>query len=89
MTLFVKERNIFMEWDEYTYSNEDIMSEAYKASLGGSKSEWKLRGKFQLEFMKVIGLKPHHEFLDIGCGPLRAGIHFIEYLDKRKYFGFD
>jgi len=46
-------------------------------------------GKLQFDFMVSQGLKPHHKLLDIGCGCLRGGKHFIEYLDKRNYTGID
>ena len=35
------------------------------------------------------GLKKHHKLLDIGCGCLRGGLHFIRYLNKGHYFGRD
>ena len=30
-----------------------------------------------------------HSFIDIGCGPLRAGEFFIKYLNESNYIGFD
>lgn len=39
--------------------------------------------------MKKQGLKPHHYFLDVGCGSLRGGVHFIDYLEPGHYFGYD
>lgn len=44
---------------------------------------------FQLQFMLKRGLKPENSLLDIGCGPLRGGILFIDYLDSAKYAGVD
>ena len=35
------------------------------------------------------GLKPHHSFLDIGCGVFRGGVRFIPYLDPGGYWGID
>jgi len=32
---------------------------------------------------------PRHRLLDIGCGALRGGIHFIRYLDPGNYYGVD
>jgi hypothetical protein len=43
----------------------------------------------QLDFMIREGLKPHHKLLDIGCGSLRGGVHFIRYLDAGNYVGID
>jgi SAM-dependent methyltransferase len=70
-------------------SEDDIRQCRYKRFLGGRASRWKIRGEHQLEFMKSMGLKKESCFLDIGCGPLRAGVHFIGYLDKNKYYGVD
>ena len=50
---------------------------------------WHELGQLQLDFMIREGLKPHHKLLDIGCGSLRGGIHFIRYLDVGNYVGID
>ena len=41
------------------------------------------------EFLVKKGLRNHHELLDIGCGTLRGGRHFIKYLNLTKYYGID
>jgi hypothetical protein len=46
-------------------------------------------GRAQIEFMVEMGLEPHHVLLDIGCGPLRAGVDFISYLNSGNYLGID
>jgi hypothetical protein len=46
----------------------------------GNVPHWEYMGKLQLDYLVERGLKPEHNLLDVGCGPLRAGIHFIEYL---------
>jgi cyclopropane fatty-acyl-phospholipid synthase-like methyltransferase len=46
-------------------------------------------GPKQLEFLVGQGLEPRHRLLDIGCGPLRAGIHFVDHLDPERYYGID
>lgn len=61
----------------------------YKKFLGGGAKNWEHRGKFQLDLMKLVGLLPNNTFVDIGCGPGRGDVHFINYLNKGKYFGFD
>ena len=43
----------------------------------------------QFEYLLNAGLKPHHKILDLGCGALRGGIHFIKYLNDGKYIGVD
>ena len=50
---------------------------------------WDELGKLQLEFMVARGLEPAHRMLDIGCGSLRGGVHFVRYLDAGNYFGLD
>ncbi len=39
--------------------------------------------------MLKMGLKPDHVLLDVGCGALRGGGRFIEYLDAGNYLGLD
>ncbi len=50
---------------------------------------WDELGKLQFDFMVANGLKPGHYLLDVGCGALRGGVHFIRYLNKSHYYGFD
>lgn len=61
----------------------------YKQHLGGGVEGWEARGRFQLELLRAGGLQKSSNLLDIGCGPLRAGVHFIRYLDAGHYYGFD
>ena len=42
-----------------------------------------------VQFLKEMGLKPHHKFLDVGCAGGRLGYELINYLDKGNYYGFD
>lgn len=46
-------------------------------------------GELQLDFLKKEGLKPHHDFLDVGCGLVRGGIPIMRYLDPGRYCGLD
>ena len=50
---------------------------------------WEKIGKLQFEFIKDQGLKPDHKFLDVGCGSMRGGVHFVKYLASGNYFGMD
>lgn len=43
----------------------------------------------QFDFLVSRGLNPNHKLLDVGCGSLRGGIHFIRYLDSGNYYGVD
>lgn len=66
-------------------TDKNIIDDPQKA-IGGM---WKEIGDLQYNFMINQGLKPESTLLDLGCGTLRAGIIFINYLNKRKYFGQD
>jgi SAM-dependent methyltransferase len=57
-----------------------------RGTVGG---QWETMGALQLDYMKSVGLEPQHQFLDIGCGLLRAGVHFIRYLEPGHYCGLD
>lgn len=59
---------------------------SHRSQVGGM---WDEIGKLQFSFMVSQGLQPHHKLLDIGCGCLRGGVHFIEYLDSGNYYGLD
>jgi len=50
---------------------------------------WEEIGRLQADFLISKGLLPTHKFLDIGCGTLRGGRHFIKYLDTGNYAGVD
>ena len=58
----------------------------HRLAVGGM---WDKVGKLQFDFLTTQGLKPEHKFLDVGCGSLRGGIHFIRYLDTGNYYGID
>lgn len=57
-----------------------------KQAIGG---KWDEMGVHQLDFLKLHGLQPTHTLLDIGCGSLRGGLHFIEYLNTGNYTGME
>ena len=58
----------------------------HRKAVGGM---WDELGRLQLDFLVGQGLRPEHYFLDVGCGSLRGGVHFIRYLDQGRYYGFD
>lgn len=55
-------------------------------AVGGA---WEQIGRHQFDFLVNNGLQPHHRMLDIGCGTLRGGRHFLRYLNSRNYSGMD
>lgn len=50
---------------------------------------WDEIGALQYQFLLAQGLQPAHRLLDYGCGTLRGGRFFIEYLEPGKYVGVD
>ncbi len=46
-------------------------------------------GKLQFDFLVNNGLLPAMKLLEIGCGCLRGGVHFINYLNANHYYGTD
>jgi ubiquinone/menaquinone biosynthesis C-methylase UbiE len=58
----------------------------HREYVGG---KWDALGQLQFEFMLKMGLKPGHVLLDTGCGALRGGVKFIDYLDQGNYLGLD
>lgn len=52
------------------------------AAIGGN---WEEMGQMQLDFLVARGLAPHHRLLDLGCGTLRAGRHFIRLLEAGNF----
>ncbi|ROO89659.1 methyltransferase family protein [Actinocorallia herbida] len=54
-----------------------------------SHDRWLALGALQFDYLLRHGLRPGHRLLEIGCGNLRAGWRFIEYLDEGNYHGID
>ena len=72
--------------EAYARNTDLVASIDPKMAIGGI---WDEMGKHQFDFLVNHGLKPHHKLLDIGCGSLRGGLLFIDYLDTGNYTGFD
>lgn len=58
----------------------------YREYVGGA---WEEVGELQFAFLCSAGLRPDHVLVDIGCGSLRGGVHFIRYLDAGNYLGIE
>lgn len=56
------------------------------SAIGGM---WEEIGQLQFDFLVRHGMRPHHTMLDVGCGTLRGGRHFIRYLEPGGYTGMD
>jgi SAM-dependent methyltransferase len=60
----------------------------HRRSIGNVRL-WDELGRLQFDYLVDRGLAPHHYLLDVGCGPLRGGVHFIRYLEPGHYYGVD
>jgi SAM-dependent methyltransferase len=45
--------------------------------------------RFQIDYLRTHGLIPDSYMLDLGCGTVAAGVHFVGYLDAGRYVGAD
>lgn len=54
-----------------------------------SRERWLALGAMQFDYLLGHGLRPEHRVLEIGCGNLRAGWRFIDYLEPGHYHGVD
>ena len=68
------------------FTTEEIEAGAHRTFIGGI---WGTHGERQLTYLRSQGLLPHHRMVDIGCGPFRAGRHFIDYLEPGHYYGVE
>ncbi|MFF0108734.1 class I SAM-dependent methyltransferase [Streptomyces hirsutus] len=60
------------------------------AAVGSRNRErWLALGAMQFDYLVEHGLRPEHRILEIGCGNLRAGWRFIDYLEPGHYHGVD
>jgi len=64
----------------------DIDAGRHRDAVGGL---WEQIGLLQYHFLLERGLRRDHHLVDIGCGALRGGIHFVRYLDAGRYHGID
>ncbi|MFD0772503.1 class I SAM-dependent methyltransferase [Streptomonospora algeriensis] len=76
--------NKYGQLDEYT--PEEIAAGAHRKRVG---AYWDQIGQLQFDFLVKQGLTPESKLLDVGCGSLRGGIHFIRYLNQGNYYGID
>lgn len=64
----------------------DIERNEHRDFVGGL---WQELGQLQFDYLVGQGLKPGHFLLDVGCGALRGGLHFVRYLEPGHYCGID
>jgi len=63
-----------------------VIAIGHRDYVGGM---WDTMGRLQFDFLVERGLEPRHTLLDIACGSLRGGVHFIRYLDPGNYLGIE
>jgi len=68
-------------------SDTSVSSDAAVGSR--SRESWLRIGQLQFDYLIRHGLTPGMRMLEIGCGNLRAGRLFIDYLDAGNYYGTD
>ena len=55
----------------------------------GRPEAFEAAGRLQYRFLLDRGLAPFHVLCDIGCGSLRGGRYFVEYLNPGNYLGLE
>jgi SAM-dependent methyltransferase len=79
--------------DHVSYYRAVMKSDAARSDKGAVGSHthesWLKIGQMQFDYFVAHGLKPGMRMLEIGCGNLRAGRLFIDYLDAGDYYGID
>jgi hypothetical protein len=74
------------KFDSIYESQASMEIQNYRGYIGG---KWEVIGGLQFAFMLKQGLAKSHKFIDVGCGSLRGGHHFINYLYANNYYGLD
>ena len=73
-----------------SYSQTEDKTPTYRKILVGDESRFFTGRQEVPKFpMRVFDIKPDDYLLDFGCGVLRMGLPFVEYLDSRHFYGYD
>jgi len=80
--------------DHISFYRGVMADDVARRSAGGAvgtedPEDWLSLGERQFTYLRDHGLEPHHAMLEIGCGNLRAGWRFIEFLGVGAYTGVD
>ena len=81
-------RSATNSWEVLPYLDAYSADSDRKVEKGSDIKEKRVN-KVQLPYLVSNGLAPEHRLLDIGCGTLRAGRHFIRYLNAGGYTGLE
>ena len=80
----------FKEFDAPTLLSARLAARAGHNSLGPRiKKERVESAERAFHSLVALGVRPGDKFVDYGCGTLRLGVLFIEYLEPDHYFGLD
>lgn len=94
-------RRLYRDWrlrrqtggDHVSYYRAVMKDDTTKnpeAAVGSATHDrWLALGQMQFDYLVKHGLTPDDRMLEIGCGNLRAGRLFIEYLETAHYYGID
>ena len=70
------------------YSSLKHGDKHYRAYIG-PPLQYDFMGATQFRLLCSLGLRAHHQVLDLGCGSLRAGRFLINYLEPGNYCGIE
>jgi SAM-dependent methyltransferase len=70
-------------------AHSTLGAKLYKRGSDGEKDFWTAGQKAFERYKRISEIEPSKKVVDYGCGSLRLGIHFIQYLDRGHYFGLD
>lgn len=55
----------------------------------GPEAHWDISGAVQFVYLIGLGLRANHRLLDFGAGALKAGQHFLLYLNPGNYYAIE
>ncbi|MEE4212745.1 MAG: class I SAM-dependent methyltransferase [Parvularcula sp.] len=80
------DRTIESHYDDHRQMAARVARGEHRVAIGGL---WQELGALQLSFLKARGLRTTDRLLDLGCGSLRGGVHYVGYLNPGRYYGLD
>lgn len=78
--------NWYSHYDDIEGLRGAVSEGLHREIIGGL---WDELGTLQMDFLQAQGVRPHHRFVDIGCGSLRLGVPLSRYLEPGHYYGID
>lgn len=78
-----------MKFDKNLTGEGLISGSQHYMAYVGPPERYDIMAASQFNLLIQVGLRQHHNLLDIGCGALRAGKLFISYLLPGMYNGIE